>query len=100
MPLTEYNSRPKDMAIMTTDDWDKFFSYCIEKEEYRQTYEKTIFDTMVPMRIYWVNREKNLGFAIAKPKYDADPEFYRIGTNEQWKQFTTGFAAQFAGDNS
>lgn len=97
--MVEYNSFPKDMQeICEIATWSDFFCFCIEKYESRNAYKNDLREMSEKLRIAWIKKEQNLGFCIGmKGEF---VKFYRIGTDEAWRKFKCGFAAQFRGDNS
>ena len=108
--VLDYNKMPEP-AVRLTDEklinqiYDAmidFFTFCILEHESRQVfYEKdNIYSGTFNIRIFWINKEKGLGYGIAADWKAGKIQVYRFGTAENWQIFKNGFAAQMRGDNS
>lgn len=104
-----YNSAPEGLKEISLREWtDGMFEYCLDPVESRQVKgEEGTYD----LRLFPVPNfdNKKLGYAIMRDWFDNQKEkvrdmditrFCRYGTDEDWKNFKSKFAAQFAGDNS
>jgi len=79
------NKYPKDMVeidMRSEYDWQDFFTYTHECEESRQAYVNDYISTVYEdLRIFWVNKEKNLGYAIGRK---CGIHYYKIGKKLDW----------------
>ena len=108
--VLNYNKMPEP-AVRLTDEklinqiydmMTDFFTFCILEHESRQVfYEKdNIYSGTFKIRIFWINKEKGLGYGIAEDWKAGKIQVYRFGTAENWQTFKNSFAAQMRGDNS
>lgn len=106
----EYNEMP-EAAVKLTDksrlsmlygEMQDFFTYCTTEVESRQVFKEkgNIRSKMIKLKIFWINKDKGLGYGIAQDWYEKKIEIYRFGSNENWRLFRNGFAAAMSGDNS
>lgn len=100
--MSNYNKLPADAVIISVyDDIAKFFIHCTEEESRSVMYnENVITEGLYSLRIFWVNKEKGLGYGIADNWKEKSIVWYRFGSDDAWLTFNRGFAAQFRGDNS
>lgn len=108
--VLDYNKMPEPAVRLTDEKTDKsnlrcddrLFTFCILEHESRQVfYEKdNIYSGTFNIRIFWINKEKGLGYGIAEDWKAGKIQVYRFGTAENWQIFKNGFAAQMRGDNS
>lgn len=100
--MSDFNKLPADAVIISSyDDIAGFFIHCMEEESRQVMYdEKVITGGLFSLRIFWVNKEKGLGYGIANNWKEKSIDWYRFGSDDAWLTFKRGFAAQFSGDNS
>lgn len=102
--MHEYNSMPnyaKEISY-TSKDFSDFFTFQIEKEEYRQVIysAKNFINIYFDLRIFWINKNRGLGYGFLNNREENIVTAYRFGSDEEWLKFKVEFALQFAGDNS
>jgi hypothetical protein len=100
--MNEYNSMPENAAeISKYDDLQRFFMYCLTEESREPNYDKNNFMLgSFKLKIFWVNKDRCLGFGIADDWKASEIKWYRFGSEENWRTFERGFGAQFSRDNS
>lgn len=100
--MHEYNTMPEDLKIIENyKEYQDFFSYCIESQESRNPrYSEEFIDGHFKLIIFWIKKEKGLGFGIAQDWKNKKIIFYKFGSEEKWNTFNINFASQFKGDNS
>lgn len=101
--LSVFNSYPENMReidLCNREDIQALFAYCWESLESRQAWEgeSTFIDYHEDLRIIWIKKELNLGYAFGL-KNDV-VKVYKIGSEDEWSKFKRGFASTFRGDNS
>lgn len=102
--MTEYNAYPKDMKkvdFYSYKDIKDLFIYCWESEESKQAYknEMSMIECLSEnLRIIRINKKLNLGFAFGNK--ESEISVYKIGNDENWRNFNLQFFAKFHGDNS
>lgn len=104
MAMVEYNRYPEAMREMATEeDWNDFFTFCIEQYESRQAYpDENIYQMHEDLRIRWVDKADGLGFCTGRTykNHKQVITHYKIGTEEAWNKLKCRMAATFARDNS
>ena len=102
MAFSKYNSYPEYMQEMTTESWNDFFTYCIERVESRQAYKSSFHEMHETLRIFWIKEDRGLGVCIGRTyeKHKQIIKYYRVGKQEDWDTFKRGFAETFARDYS
>lgn len=102
--MHEYNSMPDyaEEISYTSKDFDDFFTFQIEKEEYRQVIFSTngFTGNYLDLMIFWINKNQGLGYGFMNNRQENTVISYRFGSDEEWHNFKVKFALQFAGDNS
>lgn len=108
--MANYNEMPepairitdKSMIGRLYDTMQDFFTYCWEETESRQPfYEKdNIYSGTFNLRIFWIRKEKGLGYGIAQDYKTKTIEIYRFGTAENWQILRNEFCAVMRHDNS
>ena len=66
MAFSKYNSYPEYMQEMTTESWNDFFTYCIERVESRQAYKSSFHEMHETLRIFWIKEDRGLGICIGQ----------------------------------
>ena len=100
--INEYNKYPDNMQEINPYDirmLDDFFTYCLDKTESRQAYKGSLNGPHETLKIAWVDKDNNLGYAIGR-NFDNKIHYYRIGSDDDWRKRSNAFCAMFAGDNS
>lgn len=101
--MSNYNKPLTDLKEISFDDYEackEFFMYCLTPESRQINYNNDILQGSMNVRIFWVDENRNLGYALFDDWKEKKVRFYRIGSDEAWLCFNRGFCAQFAGDNS
>lgn len=108
--MATYNEMPEPAIRLTGtkeisrlyDAMQDFFTYCWQEVESRQVfYEKdNIYSGTFNLRIFWIDKEKELGYGIAQDCKEQAIQIYRFGTAENWQMLRNAFAATMRGDNS
>ncbi len=95
-----YNTYPNDMEPISPDQieiWKDLFIFCVESYESRQAFH-VLSDIHEDLRIAWIDEKLGLGFCIGLKNNQVN--FYRLGSEENWKIFRKYFCSQFVGDMS
>jgi hypothetical protein len=100
--MNEYNMMPKDaVKVSSYEDLQDFFTYCHTEESRQPQYDENNFMAgSFDLRVFWIDKDLNLGFGVAADWKAKETNWYRFGSDENWIKFKCGFASQFAGDNS
>ena len=99
----EYNRSPKYPRILETyEDKTLFWNVCKKDGcELRQAFWKeTDQYSMYTMTIWWVDKDKNLGYGLIDSPYRRTVELVRFGSNFDWRELNREQCAAFTNDMS
>lgn len=97
-----YNSKPDEIEIGSLDYARLMNVYVVGGVETKQVTEGDICHRYMIQYFYdyVVGAGVDEMTTYSGCTYTQSVRFLKIGTQQQWSEFTRGFAAQFAGDNS
>ncbi|MCM1222850.1 MAG: hypothetical protein NC548_51170 [Lachnospiraceae bacterium] len=102
--MHEYNSMPDNAKEIsyTSESFDDFFTFQIEKIEHRQVIypDRNFSNSHLDLKIFWIDKNRGLGYGFLNNRKENIITAYRFGSDEEWHKFKVEFALQFAGDNS
>jgi len=100
--MNEFNRLPENSKIIEDYSIQKiFFGYQIEHDEFRQVLcGESALDGVFNLRVFWINKEKGLAFGIADNEEEKRLDWYLIGSDKNWCEFSKEFAIRFKGDNT
>lgn len=91
--MSKYNSLPEHATIIEDfNDFNDFFSFMIKEIESRQPKYTDGSNALYDLNIFWIIKEKELGYGMAKDWINKKIIFYKFGLEEDWDRFKHVFS--------
>lgn len=103
--MGRFNEMPQNAVEIQTEkvyeELQDFFTYYSTTENRAVFYDESNLEAgLADVKIWWIEVETGLGYALKRDWKAEKIRWYRLGTEEEWLKFHRKIADVFRGDNS